>query len=464
MFGARYGLLNATSTLGQLLLATSAVTSALLLAAWLLLRRKVPTSRRPLVYVPFPEAEAAPAPGALHVDCSNKRSPQVSLTHHRQSACADSILAAAAAADADSRGDTSTALVLAAVEKKEAVLDSGCGRVTCNHFDIDGLCAVYAASAPVQAALAVAPLLRATAQLGDFRESCAPSGGGGGFAAPEARAALAICVWCNSVERARFWRPFEKQSAGSEAKESSDKFDYFLTRTAEALASAAAGPPYEALRAEAPAEFDAEFARVLADADALAEQPGGGVRRLEEIGLAVVHAPRALHYYSLFARTGGLDSVLSVMPGGRYELELKYTGYVRLATRPQWPRLALAPLAAALTAAERPVRGVDSCEWVADRLVDSGPLMRLQLPGARLTRAQRYGSPHEREIASSALPEAAFVSCVVDFFRNAKFAPRRDATWEQLHALNDAIDWRPWMQRAEEELVRAARDAQLEAT
>ena len=51
--------------------------------------------------------------------------------------------------------------------------------------------------------------------------------------------------------------------------------------------------------------------------------------------------------------------------GNRYEVECKYTGFVRLASRPTWPRLDMAPLAAALDAME--ADGGGGFKWVANR-------------------------------------------------------------------------------------------------
>ena len=108
------------------------------------------------------------------------------------------------------------------------------------------------------------------------------------------------------------------------------------------------------------------------------------------------------------------------------------------------PRLSLSARVAALSAAEAARGGAGS--WVADRFVDSGPLLRLQAPGATLSRAARYGQPYERSIAPSAIPEAAFRAAVLSYFEHglAGVAPREAWSWAELHAFNEAVDWRPW--------------------
>lgn len=71
----------------------------------------------------------------------------------------------------------------------------------------------------------------------------------------------------------------------------------------------------------------------------------GSVEQFPDIGLTVVRAPQALHYYSLFSHTVGSDAVLSVYPGNRYEVECKYTQFVMFSSRPVRARLDLQPLA-----------------------------------------------------------------------------------------------------------------------
>lgn len=104
-----------------------------------------------------------------------------------------------------------------------------------------------------------------------------------------------------------------------------------------------------------------------------------------------------VHYYALFSVSRDLDSVLTLYPGNRhaavppsspllpgrprrrsapprrlpspdtrarYEFELKYTGYVELASRPAKPRLDLGPLATALNKLEGPR---DDASWQGNR-------------------------------------------------------------------------------------------------
>lgn len=42
------------------------------------------------------------------------------------------------------------------------------------------------------------------------------------------------------------------------------------------------------------------------------------------MGLAVLRPPRPLHYYALFSHALGADTVLTVLPGQRYEVESRW--------------------------------------------------------------------------------------------------------------------------------------------
>ena len=379
----------------------------------------------------FATYDAADGDGVLAVDCTHPRAP--SLTHHRGGSTPDAL-----------RADSSTAICLNAAKAAHPLLSSP--RVTCNHFDMDGLGALYAALAPEQA-LKHDALLREAARLGDFRELdlTTPLGG----------AALALNVWVNSVERSLFYRPFRQDR--SEADGASRKYAHFLPRLPAALALAeAAGefatqfvPPASVLR-EAGKEWDAEMTRVEADAAALADAGAGALRLLPALGLAVIEAPRPLHYYALFGVTRGLDTVLAMYPGNCYELEHKYTGFVRIASRATMPRLDLGPLAAALTAAEdalSPPDEVGQLAWVANSVVDSGPMMRLERTAVgKASKATRYEHPYERVIEPSRIDPAAFEKTVRGYFghglRGAK--ARADWSWADIHAHNSAVDWDAW--------------------
>ena len=93
-------------------------------------------------------------------------------------------------------------------------------------------------------------------------------------------------------------------------------------------------------------------------------------------------------------------------------------------------------------------------EWAASSMVDTGPILRLDRGGCKLSKAARYGAPAARPHYQSGLAAASFEAVVVSFLRHglSGVEPRVGGwTWEELHDLNAGIDWAAW---ADEQLPR----------
>jgi hypothetical protein len=283
--------------------------------------------------------------------------------------------------------------------------------VTANHFDIDGFVGVWALLHP-ELALAQEELLRLTATLGDFREI--------DWRHPLADHALRLACWLNAEEKARFYEPFGAPARRRREDEASaEKFAWFLPRFAEIVQNPEAGR----------AAWEPEYARMR---HAMAELQGPLAHRGEypALGLAVVRTPEPVPYYALFGPTAGLDWVLSLYDGQRYELECKYTTWIDLASRPTLPRLALAPLAARLNELEK-----SSYRWAADQLTDTGPLLRLA--SRPLTKAERYADPDGRPIYASSLAASTVEAEIVAFLQKGYVGiqPKKYWTWTEVRAL-----------------------------
>lgn len=376
-------------------------------------RARTPASAALSRFVPFNEL---PDDG-LAVDCTHPRAD--SLTHHRGSKTPPSL-----------RGDASTDTVLNAAKARHLWLSR---TTSCNHFDMDGLLSVFTVLYPKEA-LQYEALLRAAARLGDFRDQ--------GPAGDTASAALLLNAWVNAVEKSLFSAPFR----GTESHESSRKYDYFLPRVgaAIALADACAGDeaclPASCVLREHAHEVDAELLRIRIDSAALSTE---SVVQHPAIGLAVVSAPRPLHYYALFSACAASDTVLTVYPGNRYELEHRYTGFVHFASRVCVPRISLDRLAKALDKEEKG----EAVAWVANSITDSGPMLRLEHSATHASKADRYAHPYEREILASSIPPARMVALVRSYLEHALrgVAPRKEWSWTELHELNSAVDWDSWV-------------------
>ena len=375
---------------------------------------------------------SAPVEDLLVVDCTHPTA--ASLTHHRGGKTPPELAA-----------DTSGGILLNAAKAKHPWLSSR--YVSCNHFDCDGLVAVYAALEP-ERALEHEQLLREAAHLGDFREL--------DLSSPHGYAALALNVWVNSVERALFYRPF----MGSEAQGAMKKYSHFLPRLPGAVAVADACAEFVDTMApkgcallEGGKQFETELYRVLTDASALTDCGPEAVRFTPSLGLTCITCPRELHYYALFSVTKGADTVLAMYSGQRYELEHKYSGYVNVTSRPTVPRIELHTLAAVLTEVERSRSGTSDVAWVANSITDSGPLMRLEATseGAKkASKAERYMHPYERKILASGIQPQEMEQVVRSYLSHGLHGvkAKRGWSWTELQTLNAAIDWAPWRERA----------------
>lgn len=282
--------------------------------------------------------------------------------------------------------------------------------VTANHFDIDGFVGVWSLLHP-ELALRHEALLRLVATLGDFREV--------DLANPLAEHALQLVCWLNAEEKARFYEPFGAPARRQREDEASaEKFAWFLPRFAAVLENPETGH----------AVWQPEYDRVQA-ANTSMLSPQTVRRTYREIGLEVVQTPTPVPYYALFSPTAGVDIVLSLYEGNRYELEYKYTTWIDLESRPTLPRLHLAPLVARLNALETSRR-----LWTADGVTDTGPLLRLN--GKKLTKAERYADPDGRPIYASSIAPEVLEREVVAFFRDgyAGIQARKYWTWAEVKA------------------------------
>eukprot|EP00241_Pyramimonas_parkeae_P017185 CAMPEP_0114291176 /NCGR_PEP_ID=MMETSP0059-20121206/8342_1 /TAXON_ID=36894 /ORGANISM="Pyramimonas parkeae, Strain CCMP726" /LENGTH=628 /DNA_ID=CAMNT_0001412647 /DNA_START=195 /DNA_END=2082 /DNA_ORIENTATION=+ len=349
----------------------------------------------------------------LVVDCLHPTCP--TLTHHKGGRTPD-----------DFKADTSGETVLNAIKAEADVLNQ-VKFVTCNHYDIDGLVAVWAAMHPTEA-LKHHDLLRQASIIGDLREL--------DLDAPMAKEALHLCCWSNAVERSLFYRPFD----GSESEGANEKYGYFLPRLRDVLIGLERGKASSVC-----SEGQEEYAQVVDHLRVVCE-PSCVKKAIPEHSLIVLTPAHPVHYYALFSKTIGYDVLLTMYPGNRYELECKYTGYVDIVSRPVMPRIDMSPLVKFLNTLETLV----DVQWTCSRFTDSGPIMRLDSLSNKLTKAQRYGNPCERPIFSSSVRPEQMQMLVESFFEHALLgvSPKRFWTWEELQRINRSMDWAPWKERA----------------
>ncbi|WP_207431461.1 DUF6687 family protein [Sabulibacter ruber] len=346
-------------------------------------------------YLPFPQVKKTPA---VVVDSFHPNG--LVLSHWRE-----------APTPPELREDTSAGMVLQALKQNWPDL-AKYRYVTANHFDIDALVGIWALQNP-ELALEHEETLRQMAVIGDFREL--------DLQAPFAEKALKLVCWINAEEKARFYPPFGAEDLEeNEVIASIPKFHYFLAQFIEVLQN--------------PELFKSVWEQEVEEVKrGYSQIHSGSTRRIQypELGLVVVETTEPVHYYALFSHTTGFDIVLSMYSGQRYELECKYTTWVDLESRPVLPRPDLRVLAQLLNEVES-----SGLTWSADGITDTGPLLRLN--GKRLSKAQRYGNPQEREIYSSSISSEELVFRVTQYLQNtfSGVAPRKRWTWEEVKKFN----------------------------
>ena len=418
-------------------------------------------------YVPY--RHDARGTDTVCVDCTHPRLP--TLTHHKESST-----------PAYLKGDTSTDVVMNALTDPAGWQPMRvASKVTCNHFDVDGVLSVWACINPI-AARKHETLVRAIARLGDMREMAFQKDGSIAVGS-RAAAALKFCAWINAVEALEFSKPFE----GDEAEASAKKYAYFLPLVKDALEVVA----YDVRDAKNLEDLDkdkdaietkrvvtktrgkrlrfelgdAESRAVIADAKRLFDDTRTTVTFEHDLNVAFIETEGfPCHYYALFSVVKDADVVVSTHGDRKYEVEARYVGFVDFQSRPTTPRMDLGLLAKFLNEMEDDVKlaaanaGTPSLTWECAGFTDSGPLLRLGDPNRRLSKAQRYGSPLDRPHFSSTIPPEVFKNTVASFFRHALESIARvngtaggaagvakvGWTWKETRNAHDAVDWSKW--------------------
>ncbi len=298
--------------------------------------------------------------------------------------------------------DSSGEIVLNAISQNFPGWD--CPRISASHFDIDGFVGVFALCYP-KLAMQYKALLTEMAQIGDFRHfkpNLAAS-----------RDALKACIWMNKLEAIKFYRPFENPN---ELEDCVPKFNYFL-----------ASFPVVLNRLESVKEiWEEEYEKVLQSLEKINKRTS-----FPNLGLIHVQAQEAIPYYALFSETEAFDLVYSSYPNQRYEVEYKYTSWIDLASRPSYPRIDLKPLAEKLNTIEK-----NGFTWSVDGITDTGPILRLEKD--KLSKAERFANPDEREIYPSSISEKDFSALLLEFLKNKleQISPAYFWTWKNLKKIN----------------------------
>ena len=304
--------------------------------------------------------------------------------------------------------DTSTEIVLNAIEKNIPELSKQ--YVTNNHYDIDGFLGVWSLFNPEQA-LANKALLIEMAQIADFREI--------NFEFKQWEKALKLVCWLNKLEADKFYPPFGAPDIAEKEMEAClPKYRYFLSTFEKYLKSAIEDIP----------DTD-EFQLVVNQLQGIHLAENHDFIRLHSIA-----SENPMHYYGLYAGSRQADMVLSQYRNNRYELEYKYTTWVQT-TREHFPRIDLKPLADRLNEMEK-----SAYKWDTEHFTDTAPILRLK--GKKLSKKERFSSPHERPIYSSSIGPATFKSICIDYFSHYYEMVKQTAatkSWQELREMNERM-------------------------
>ena len=262
--------------------------------------------------------------------------------------------------------------------------------VTADHYDIDSALSVWSALHPTPA-LTHSALISAASNIGDFRHYAHHA-----LTSPLFDDALKLCCMLNTMERDVYSsKPFKGTDVEGAKLEGA-----VLCHLPDIFAGKK--PRLHSTN---------EYRRVRRELSR-----GHEVVVHSDVDVAVVVQERPGHYYALFAGTEECDVVVAVYSGQRYEVEQKYTSYVRT-HRKTLPRVSMHALARALQKAE----SESFCEryvWSADNVLDTGPLLRVYERGVPvLPKHMRYGAPKDRAHHKSSLSNEVFVAIVLAHFR-----------------------------------------------
>ena len=216
------------------------------------------------------------------------------------------------------RADTSTEMAIKYLQTPGAPEQyaPGVRVVSNNHFDEDGLCAVWAMLHPKRAAKRK-KLLVDVATAGDFSTYRRPQA---------AKIVFTIRSYADPEISPVADRLSDDDSTGSA------RYKAMLRLLEDFMDDTDLYGPY----------WDDEWSAMLKSKTAMV-MGEVELHEVPHVDLAVAQAPEALHPMVLYNNTERLR-VLTALPGGRYELRYRYESWVQFASRPVMPRVDLEPL------------------------------------------------------------------------------------------------------------------------
>lgn len=288
-------------------------------------------------YVPYPLLGGVPN---IVVDGAAQEDTVLTLSHWPGSG-----------SPAEFRADTSTEIVLNYLAEPEAKKEYAprVRAVSNNHFDEDGLCAVWAMLNP-KLALSWRNLLVDVATAGDFSTYRRPQA---------AKVVFTIRSYADPETSPVTQKLSDDDDTGSA------RYSALLPLLEDFLDETDRYGPY----------WDDAWSTML---KSKTDMVMGEVELHEvpHVDLAVAQAPETLHPMVLYNNTERLR-VLTALPGGHYCLRYRYESWVQFASRPVMPRVNLAPLLPRLQELET---AQHQAEWTSEPNSLTTPALQLLGP------------------------------------------------------------------------------------
>jgi len=215
--------------------------------------------------------------------------------------------------------------------------------VSNNHFDEDGLCAVWAMLNPKQAQQKWA-LLVDVARAGDFSTYRRPQA---------AKVVFTIRSYTDPDIS-----PVSDKLAGDDGSGSS-RYQALLPLLEDFMEETDRYGPF----------WDDEWSVMLKSKTSMV-MGEVELREIPHVDLAVAESPEPLHPMVLYNNTERMR-VLTALPGGQFQLRYRYETWVQYASRPVMPRVDLAPLLPRLQELEE-----EAVQWTYDGNASITPLLR----------------------------------------------------------------------------------------
>jgi hypothetical protein len=330
-------------------------------------------------------------------------------------------------------GDTSTEIAINVIEKRWKQLYIS-RYVTSNHFDIDAFLAVWCLINPSEA-IKYKDILIEAAKIDDLREMNLSKDN---TVIPNSTTdkALKLCCWILELEKKYFWKTYEKNFV--EFEECYKKYNFFLSKLTTILEDIDSNN----LQLEL---YKTSYNKIISDIEFLYTNENTKIEKWEDLGIAVVFVDKPLHYYALFHPACNMDTVITVYPDNKYEIEDKYSSFIQLTSRKSWPRIPLESLTTILNKKE------SRYIWGCDGVRTLGKITQLYentiVPKNYVT---DYEGPCSRNILSSDLKSDEFLNLVKSFYTFSKNKspikyPKIYWSWEEITEIVMSVPWNEWI-------------------